>query len=61
VLDNVQKSLLQNTEDNIKPNLSKGGYKSYENLEYNIKMQYPSDWTSKETKGSDVASGGRGL
>jgi hypothetical protein len=56
VLDKAQRSLLQNTEDNTKPNLSKGGYMSYENLEYNVKMQYPTDWSFKETKGSDEIS-----
>lgn len=49
VLDKAQKSLSQNTEDNIKPTLSKGSYKSYENLDYNAKMQYPKDWDFNET------------
>jgi hypothetical protein len=49
VLNKAQKSLSQNTEDNIKPTLSKGSYKTYENLHYNVKMQYPKDWDFNET------------
>jgi hypothetical protein len=54
VLDKSQKSLSQNTEDNIKPTLSKDGYKSYENLDYNVKMQYPKDWDFNETGYDEV-------
>ena len=49
VLDKAQKSLSQNTEDNIEPTLLESDYKSYENQKYNVKMQYPKDWAFKET------------
>ena len=48
VLDKAQKSLSQNTEDNVGPTLLEGDYKSYENLDYNVKMQYPKDWDFRE-------------
>lgn len=49
VLDKAQKSLSQNTEDNIEPTLLEDDYKSYENLDYNVKMQYPKEWDFRET------------
>jgi hypothetical protein len=49
VLDKAQKSLSQNTKDNIEPTVLESDYKSYKNLDYNVKMQYPKDWDFKET------------
>lgn len=49
VLDKAQKSLTQESESSIAPTLLEDDYKSYENLDYNVSMQYPKDWSFEET------------
>lgn len=55
VLNKAQKSLSQNTEENIEPTLLESDYKSYKNLDYNVKIQYPADWSFKETGYDEIS------
>ena len=56
VLDKAQKSLSKNTQDNIEPTLLESDYKSYNNVDYNVKMSYPKDWSFKETGYDEISS-----
>lgn len=48
IVQDTDKSLREKSEIHIAPPLQEDDYNNYENLEYNVKMQYPKDWSYQE-------------
>lgn len=50
ILEKAQESLSsQQSDENNGPSLLENNYKTCENVDYNVKLQYPEDWNFRET------------